>query len=148
MYSSISLIFDLCSIYDKLTVNLSLTWPDGRVVQQETKKKSKKVEEEDGEAGGDKEEQEEEEEEEKVIFVHYEQRKVMLSQLHPIQNGVPDPKTDPPSELRQVRDRGTGSFFTSCLLNFIAYVPWMKVGKPRWCHVKDVRIIFFFELCS
>ncbi|XP_030262790.1 phosphatidylinositol N-acetylglucosaminyltransferase subunit Q [Sparus aurata] len=75
---------------------------NGRVVQQETKKKSKKVEEEDGEAGGDKEEQEEEEEEEKVIFVHYEQRKVMLSQLHPIQNGVPDPKTDPPSELRQM----------------------------------------------
>ncbi|XP_070778971.1 LOW QUALITY PROTEIN: phosphatidylinositol N-acetylglucosaminyltransferase subunit Q [Enoplosus armatus] len=33
-------------------------------------------------------------EEEKVIFVHYEQRKVMLSQLHPIENGVPDPKTE------------------------------------------------------
>lgn len=41
-----------------------------------------------------------------MIFVHYEQRKVMLSQLHPIENGVPDPKTDPPSELRQVQDRG------------------------------------------
>ncbi|KAM8723364.1 phosphatidylinositol N-acetylglucosaminyltransferase subunit Q [Acanthopagrus schlegelii] len=72
---------------------------NGKLVQQETKKKSKNVEEEDGEAGGDKEEQEGEE---KVIFVHYEQRKVMLSQLHPIQNGVPDPKTDPPSELRQM----------------------------------------------
>ncbi|XP_041812721.1 phosphatidylinositol N-acetylglucosaminyltransferase subunit Q [Chelmon rostratus] len=64
---------------------------NGRAAQQETKKKT---EEGDGEAGGD--------EEEKVIFVHYEQRKVMLSQLHPIENGVPDPKTDPPSELRQM----------------------------------------------
>uniref|UniRef100_A0A3P8S6F1 Phosphatidylinositol glycan anchor biosynthesis, class Q n=1 Tax=Amphiprion percula TaxID=161767 RepID=A0A3P8S6F1_AMPPE len=42
----------------------------------------------------------EEKEEEEVIFVHYEQRKVMLSQLHPIESG--DAKTDPPSELRQV----------------------------------------------
>ncbi|XP_073351198.1 phosphatidylinositol N-acetylglucosaminyltransferase subunit Q [Pagrus major] len=72
---------------------------NGRAVQKETKKKNKTVEEENGEAGGDEEEKEEEE---KVIFVHYEQRKVMLSQLHPIQNGVPDPKTDPPSELRQM----------------------------------------------
>lgn len=78
---------------------------NGRVIQQETKKKNEKAEEGDGEAGGDKEEQEDEEkeeEEEKVIFVHYEQRKVMLSQLHPIENGVPDPKTDAPSELRQM----------------------------------------------
>ncbi|XP_049417444.1 phosphatidylinositol N-acetylglucosaminyltransferase subunit Q [Epinephelus fuscoguttatus] len=75
---------------------------NGRVIQQETKKKNEKAEEGDGEAGGDKEEQEEEEEEEKVIFVHYEQRKVMLSQLHPIENGVPDPKPDAPSELRQM----------------------------------------------
>lgn len=37
-----------------------------------------------------------------MIFVHYEQRKVMLSQLHPFE--VPDAKTDPPSELRQVGD--------------------------------------------
>ncbi|XP_074511886.1 phosphatidylinositol N-acetylglucosaminyltransferase subunit Q [Sebastes fasciatus] len=69
---------------------------NGRLVQPETKKK---IEKGDGEDGGDGEEQEEEE---KVIFVHYEQRKVMLSQLHPIENGVPDPKTDPPSELRQM----------------------------------------------
>lgn len=78
---------------------------NGRVIQQETKKKNEKAEEGDGEAGGDKEEQEDEEkeeEEEKVIFVHYEQRKVMLSQLHPIENGVPDPKPDAPSELRQM----------------------------------------------
>lgn len=73
---------------------------NGRAAQRETKKKNEKVEEGDGEAGGDKEEQEEEEE--KVIFIHYEQRKVMLSQLHPIENGVPNPKTDPPSELRQM----------------------------------------------
>lgn len=37
-----------------------------------------------------------------MIFIHYEQRKVMLSQLHPVE--VPDTGTDPPSELRQVRD--------------------------------------------
>lgn len=37
-----------------------------------------------------------------VIFVHYEQRKVMLSQLHPIESRDPDTKADPPSELRQV----------------------------------------------
>ncbi|XP_063328554.1 phosphatidylinositol N-acetylglucosaminyltransferase subunit Q [Pelmatolapia mariae] len=43
-----------------------------------------------------------EEEEEKVIFVHYEQRKVMLSQLHPTESGDPDPNTEPPSELKQV----------------------------------------------
>uniref|UniRef100_A0A4W5QM00 Phosphatidylinositol glycan anchor biosynthesis, class Q n=1 Tax=Hucho hucho TaxID=62062 RepID=A0A4W5QM00_9TELE len=36
----------------------------------------------------------------KVIFIHYEQRKVMLSQLHPIENGVPDPQTE--SQLPQV----------------------------------------------
>lgn len=72
---------------------------NGGVVQREAKKKNEKVEKGDGEAGGDKEEQEEEE---KVIFIHYEQRKVMLSQLHPIEDGVPEPKTDPPSELRQM----------------------------------------------
>ncbi|XP_076609406.1 phosphatidylinositol N-acetylglucosaminyltransferase subunit Q [Chaetodon auriga] len=70
---------------------------NGKAAQRDTKKK-KKNEEGDGEAGGDEEEQAEE----KVIFIHYEQRKVMLSQLHPIENGVPDPKTDPPSELRQM----------------------------------------------
>uniref|UniRef100_A0A669F7E1 Phosphatidylinositol glycan anchor biosynthesis, class Q n=1 Tax=Oreochromis niloticus TaxID=8128 RepID=A0A669F7E1_ORENI len=43
-----------------------------------------------------------EEEEEKVIFVHYEQRKVMLSQLHPTESGDPDPNTEPSSELKQV----------------------------------------------
>lgn len=72
---------------------------DEGTTQQEAKKKKKMVEEGDGEAVGDGEE---EGEEEKVIFVHYEQKKVMLSQLHPIENGVPDPKADPPSELRQV----------------------------------------------
>ncbi|GLD72420.1 phosphatidylinositol N-acetylglucosaminyltransferase subunit Q isoform X2, partial [Lates japonicus] len=70
---------------------------NGREVQQKVKKKKDEEDEKtDGEAGG------EGEEEEKVIFVHYEQRKVMLSQLHPIENGVPDPRTDPPSELRQM----------------------------------------------
>ncbi|XP_068192165.1 phosphatidylinositol N-acetylglucosaminyltransferase subunit Q [Antennarius striatus] len=63
-------------------------------VQQETDKKNEKLELGDDEAGID------EEEEEKVIFVHYEQRKVMLSQLHPVQD--PEAKPDPSSELRQV----------------------------------------------
>nr|XP_057904466.1 phosphatidylinositol N-acetylglucosaminyltransferase subunit Q isoform X2 [Doryrhamphus excisus] len=49
-----------------------------------------------------KEDVKKDDKEEKVIFVHYEQRKVMLSQLHPIQNGVVEPPTEPPSELRQV----------------------------------------------
>ncbi|XP_059204772.1 phosphatidylinositol N-acetylglucosaminyltransferase subunit Q [Centropristis striata] len=78
---------------------------NGRVIQPK-----KKVEKRDGGAGGNGEEQQKEEvEEEKVIFVHYEQRKVMLSQLHPVQNGVPDPKTDPPSELRQMFQTVAGS---------------------------------------
>lgn len=47
-----------------------------------------------------KQQNEEEEDEEKVIFVHYEQRKVMLSQLHPTESRDPDPKTE--AELRQV----------------------------------------------
>lgn len=51
----------------------------------------------DAESGGDNEE--EPGDEEKIILVHYEQMKVMLSQLHP--TDVAD--TDPPSELRQVR---------------------------------------------
>ncbi|XP_017260874.2 phosphatidylinositol N-acetylglucosaminyltransferase subunit Q [Kryptolebias marmoratus] len=46
--------------------------------------------------------QEEEEDEEKVIFVHYEQMKVMLSQLHPIESQNPDNRSEPPSELRQM----------------------------------------------
>ncbi|XP_040919063.1 phosphatidylinositol N-acetylglucosaminyltransferase subunit Q [Toxotes jaculatrix] len=61
---------------------------NGRATRQKVQKKK-----DEGEQG---------EEEEEVIFVHYEQRKVMQSQLHPIENGVPDPKTDPPSELRQM----------------------------------------------
>lgn len=45
-------------------------------------------------------ETDEERKEEKVIFIHYDQRKVMLSQLHRDQQ--PDP--DPPSELTQMFD--------------------------------------------
>lgn len=85
----------------------------GSIKEKKTKKERKKQknEDEDQGIGDDSEEQqqeqngeaeEEEDDDEKVIFVHYEQRKVMLSQLHPIQNGVPDPKTEAPSELRQV----------------------------------------------
>lgn len=49
-----------------------------------------------------KKQNDDDEEEEKVIFVHYEQRKVMLSQLHPTESGDPDLDTEPPSELKQV----------------------------------------------
>ncbi|KAM9472448.1 phosphatidylinositol N-acetylglucosaminyltransferase subunit Q isoform 1-T4 [Salvelinus alpinus] len=55
----------------------------------EKKEEEKKVEREKG--GGEKD---------KVIFIHYEQRKVMLSQLHPVENGVPDAQTE--SQLPQV----------------------------------------------
>lgn len=78
---------------------------DGKAAQQKTNKK-RSADEGDGEDGvnGEQQENEEEEEEEdkeeKVIFVHYEQRKVMSSQLHPFE--VPDSETDPPSELRQL----------------------------------------------
>ncbi|XP_056144441.1 phosphatidylinositol N-acetylglucosaminyltransferase subunit Q isoform X2 [Lampris incognitus] len=62
----------------------------GKTVQQDVEK--------EGEEGGD----EGEEKRDKVIFVHYEQRKVMLSQLHPEENGGRDPGVDPPSELQQM----------------------------------------------
>uniref|UniRef100_A0A3B3UR64 Phosphatidylinositol glycan anchor biosynthesis, class Q n=1 Tax=Poecilia latipinna TaxID=48699 RepID=A0A3B3UR64_9TELE len=42
------------------------------------------------------------EDEEKVIFVHYEQRKVMLSQLHPVEAQESGDGSEPHSELRQV----------------------------------------------
>lgn len=89
-------------IFKKLRINLS--WLDGRAAQREAKKKKEGEDEKsDGEAGH---KEKDDDEEEKVIFVHYEQRKVMLSQLHPIENGASDPATAAPSELRQVQDRG------------------------------------------
>nr|XP_020460589.1 phosphatidylinositol N-acetylglucosaminyltransferase subunit Q [Monopterus albus]XP_020460590.1 phosphatidylinositol N-acetylglucosaminyltransferase subunit Q [Monopterus albus] len=73
---------------------------NGRAAQREAKKKKGEEDEKsDGYAGHKGNNNEEEE---KVIFIHYEQRNVMLSQLHPIENGVSDPKTDAPSELRQM----------------------------------------------
>ncbi|TNN66662.1 Phosphatidylinositol N-acetylglucosaminyltransferase subunit Q [Liparis tanakae] len=87
--------------------------PDGKVVQRETttkKKKKKKVEpcaeeeeQQQQEEEEEEEEQEEEEQEEEVIFVHYEQEKVMFSQLHPVESPVPETDAAPPSELRRVR---------------------------------------------
>lgn len=56
---------------------------EGEEKQQETEEKESDKEDED-----------------KVIFVHYEQRKVMLAQLHPIE--ASDWDSQPPSELRQV----------------------------------------------
>lgn len=49
-------------------------------------------------------ENEDEDSEEKVIFIHYDQRKVMLSHLHRDQNGLMEPDPDPPSELTQMFD--------------------------------------------
>lgn len=75
---------------------------DGKIVQLETNKE--KFDRGDAEDGGQEKQQDKEEkdkeDEDKVIFVHYEQRKVMLSQLHPPE--APDSETEPPSELRQV----------------------------------------------
>ncbi|CAL8301520.1 unnamed protein product [Merluccius merluccius] len=47
------------------------------------------------------EKEEEVEEKERIIFVHYEQRKVMLSQLHPVESPT-EPGLENPSEIRQV----------------------------------------------
>ncbi|XP_054907958.1 phosphatidylinositol N-acetylglucosaminyltransferase subunit Q [Poeciliopsis prolifica] len=57
-------------------------------------KAEKKSEEDSGDV--------EREDEEKVIFVHYEQRKVMLSQLHPVEAQESGSGSEPHSELRQV----------------------------------------------
>lgn len=70
---------------------------DGSTTFCKAGKKNGKIKGCDGESGEDNEE--ELGEEEKMILIHYEQRKVMQSQLHPIE--VPD--TDPPSELREVQ---------------------------------------------
>lgn len=69
---------------------------NGEPIQQEQREEEADggSDDDDGE-GGDRDKG-------KVIFVHYEQRKVMLSQLHPVENGHRDPQTDPPSELCQV----------------------------------------------
>uniref|UniRef100_A0A1A7Z1L2 Phosphatidylinositol glycan, class Q n=1 Tax=Iconisemion striatum TaxID=60296 RepID=A0A1A7Z1L2_9TELE len=66
----------------------------GRSAQRSNEAKTQK----ESEDGGDGEE----EAEEKVIFVHYEQRKVMLSQLHPIMNENPENKSEPSTELREM----------------------------------------------
>ncbi|KAM8824197.1 phosphatidylinositol N-acetylglucosaminyltransferase subunit Q [Synchiropus picturatus] len=50
-------------------------------------------------SGGDRTE---DQDEARTIFVHYDQRKVMLSQLHPVQDQAADPEDNPPSELREV----------------------------------------------
>ncbi|XP_035985781.1 phosphatidylinositol N-acetylglucosaminyltransferase subunit Q [Fundulus heteroclitus] len=63
--------------------------------EKEAQRDEKKTSEEDAGEG-------EQEDEEKVIFVHYEQRKVMLSQLHPIESRDSESEPEPPSELRQM----------------------------------------------
>lgn len=67
---------------------------NGRTVQPSVKKEKKEE--------GDNEGEKEEKAEEKVIFIHYDQRKVMLSQLHRNENGLSNPNPDPPSELTQL----------------------------------------------
>lgn len=61
------------------------------------------------------EDEEEEDEEKKVIFVHYEQKKVMVSQLHPIEDQNHDNGTQPPSELRQVGHHHAALWDIHCL---------------------------------
>ncbi|KAL0992583.1 hypothetical protein UPYG_G00095320 [Umbra pygmaea] len=84
---------------------------NGKLVEQEVeegegeektrgKRGGKTGDAEDGEVK--KEEEKEEEERNSVIFVHYEQRKVMLSRLHPMENRAPQPPTESQSEVHQV----------------------------------------------
>ena len=70
-------------------------------VGEETKVEKKKKEEQAEGDGTEKEEEEEVEEKDRVIFVHYDQRKVMVSQLHPLESPAP-PDSEETSELRQV----------------------------------------------
>lgn len=124
-------------IFKKLKNDLS--WLERKAAQQEAKKKKEEGNKtSDGEAGH------EEEEEEKVIFVHYEQRKVMLSQLHPIENGDPDPATGEPSELRQVQGRrrhekSSSSYFVSCLLTSSFY-------SLKWALKVSVNMFVVYSL--
>lgn len=74
---------------------------DGSTTFCKAAKKNGKIKGCDRDSGEDNEE--DLGEEEKMILIHYEQRKVMQSQLHPIE--VPD--TDPPSELREVQTQVT-----------------------------------------
>ncbi|XP_024920386.1 phosphatidylinositol N-acetylglucosaminyltransferase subunit Q isoform X4 [Cynoglossus semilaevis] len=66
--------------------------------EEETEEKKEETEKEETEKEEEKKEKEETEKE-KILFVHYDQRNVMLSQLHPIQTEELDPSD---SELRQV----------------------------------------------
>ncbi|KAJ0001102.1 hypothetical protein NQD34_006122 [Periophthalmus magnuspinnatus] len=50
----------------------------------------------------EEEEEREDESDQKVIFIHYEQRKVMLSQLHRDESEGADPNPEPTSELTQM----------------------------------------------
>ncbi|XP_011602608.1 phosphatidylinositol N-acetylglucosaminyltransferase subunit Q [Takifugu rubripes] len=82
----------------KMGFNCHVIYQDlnGSTTSCKAAKKNGKIKGCDRESGEDNEE--ELGDEEKMILIHYEQRKVMQSQLHPIE--VPD--TDPPSELREV----------------------------------------------
>ncbi|CAL8265824.1 unnamed protein product [Gadus morhua 'NCC'] len=68
--------------------------------EKKVEKKKKKEEQVEGD-GTEKEEEEEVEEKDRVIFVHYDQRKVMVSQLHPLESPAP-PDSEETSELRQM----------------------------------------------
>lgn len=96
---------------------ISFSWQDGKIAQRETNKE--KFDSGDAENGGQKKQEENEEKdkdaEDKVIFVHYEQRKVMLSQLHPCD--AVDSETEPPSELRQVGN--------SAVTHYSSWLHWL-----------------------
>lgn len=61
-----------------------------------------------------------------MILIHYEQRKVMQSQLHPIE--VPD--TDPPSELREVQTQVTRGMKEVCV--YFNFDSWYPRSSRRW----------------
>lgn len=81
--------------FGKTGFNCEVLGPDQICRKSSAPRGEKKTSEEDGGDGG-------EEDEERVIFVHYEQRKVMLSQLHPIETPDSGSRSEPPSELRQM----------------------------------------------
>ena len=81
---------------------------EGAGPTEKEEKEKKKEEQVESEGTEKKEKKEEEEEKDRVIFVHYDQRKVMVSQLHPLESPAP-PDSEDPSELRQVSTAGSKS---------------------------------------
>lgn len=109
--------------YLKLKKNLCPFEKAGSTTFCKTSEKTGKIKECDKEAGDEKEEELAEEE---VILIHYEQRKVMLSQLHPID--VPD--AEPPSDLRQVQKQVKKK--TKEVVSTFNFVLWHSRCSRQW----------------